>query len=269
MTATTPARDLPTLDLSGTANIPFSRLVKIELRKSYDTRASFWLLAAIGIIVLLVEGIVLIVTTVNDDLVQFGDFVGAAAFLTSLLLPVLGIMLVTSEWSQRTAMVTFALEPRRSLVVWAKLIVGLILTLITALVATALGLVMNLLYAVLHGSPDWTFGWNFFFGFLIAQSLAMISGFALATLLLNTPAAIVAFFAYRWVLPAIFAIAAYNIDWFDDASKWFDFQRAQIPINDLTLNTGAEWAHLIVSGVIWLVLPLAFGLRRILTAEVK
>jgi ABC-type transport system involved in multi-copper enzyme maturation permease subunit len=267
---TSTAAPLPReLDLSGTTKVPFSRLVKVELRKSYDTRASFWLLAVIGIVVLLVEAIVLIVVVVQDGTVQFGDFVGAAAFLTSVLLPVLGIMLVTSEWSQRSAMVTFALEPRRSLIVWAKLVVGLILTLITALAATALGAVMNVLYAVLHGSPDWTFGWNFFFGFLIVQSLAMIGGFALATLLLNTPAAIVLFFVYKWVLPGIFAVAAFNIGWFDDASKWFDFQRSQQPVMDLTLNTGAEWAHLLVSGLIWLVLPLVLGVARILRAEVK
>jgi ABC-2 type transport system permease protein len=268
MTATT-AQELPRLDLSGTSKIPFTRLVRIELRKSYDTRASFWLLATIAIVVLLVEAIVLIVTVVNDEAIQFGDFVGAAAFLTAVLLPVLGIMLVTSEWSQRTAMVTFALEPRRSLVVWAKLVVGLILTLVTALGATALGLVMNLFYAVLHGNADWTFGWNFFFGFLIVQSLAMIGGFALATLLLNTPAAIVLFFVYKWVLPGIFAIASFNLSWFDDASQWFDFQRAQVPLQDLSIGSGAEWGHLVVSGLIWLVLPLVLGMMRILRAEVK
>lgn len=268
MTATA-AHELPTLDLGGTAKVPFSRLVRIELRKSYDTRASFWLLATIAIIVLLVEAIVLLVSVVQDGEVSFGDFVGAAAYLTAVLLPVLGIMLVTSEWSQRTAMVTFALEPRRSLVVWAKLVVGLVLTLVTALGATALGLVMNLLYAVLHGGADWTFGWNYFVGFLIVQSLAMLGGFALATLLLNTPAAIVLFFVYKWVLPGIFAIASVNLGWFDDASQWFDFQRAQQPLTDLSLGTGAEWGHLLVSGVIWLVVPLVLGTLRILRAEVK
>ena len=39
----------------------------------------------------------------------FGDFVGGGGVRHARsLLPVLGIMLVTSEWSQRTAMVTFA-----------------------------------------------------------------------------------------------------------------------------------------------------------------
>ena len=45
----------------------------------------------------------------------------------SLLLPVMGILLVTSEWSQRTDMTTFALEPHRSRVIMAKLVTGVVL----------------------------------------------------------------------------------------------------------------------------------------------
>lgn len=101
-----------TLDLAGSAATPFGRLLRVELRKSYDTRAGRWLLISIGLLVLAAETIALAVTTVQDEAMQFGDFVGTAAFLTSFLLPVLGIMVLTTEWSQRTAMVTFALEPR-------------------------------------------------------------------------------------------------------------------------------------------------------------
>jgi ABC-2 type transport system permease protein len=266
MTAQTAPR---TLDISGTRRIPFGRLVMVELRKSYDTRASFWLLATIGILVTIVEALVLIITAVNDEHVEFGDFVGAAAFVTSVLLPVLGIMLVTAEWTQRTAMVTFALEPRRPLVIAAKAVVGLILTVATALAATAIGFVCNLLSGLIQGNADWTFGWNFFFGFLIAQSLAMLSGFALAALLLNTAAAIVVFFLYLYALPGLFAILAFYVGWFADIQPWIDFQAAQNPVRDLSLNTGEEWGNLLVSGAVWLGIPLVVGLRRILSAEVK
>jgi len=39
-------------------------------------------------------------------------------------------------------------------------------------------------------------------------------------------------------------------------------------VQDLSVN-GDEWGHLIVSGFLWLVLPLAIGLWRVLRAEVK
>jgi ABC-2 type transport system permease protein len=256
------------LDLSSTEPTPFRRLVMVELRKTYDTRAGFWLLAVIGFLVLLTEGIVLAVTVTQDEQMTYGDFVAAAAFVTSILLPVLGIMLVTSEWGQRTAMVTFALEPRRPLVFLAKAVVGILLTFATIAMALVVGLVCNLLYGAMQGGVDWTFGWAGFFGFLITQTFAMLGGFALATLFLNTAVSIVVFFIYRWVLPGLFVLGAALMAWFDAVAPWIDFQSAQGPLYEMSLDAG-EWGHLIVSGVIWLVLPLVVGLWRVLRAEVK
>jgi ABC-type transport system involved in multi-copper enzyme maturation permease subunit len=256
------------IDLSGTRPTPFLRLVRVELRKSYDTRAGFWLLAVIGLLVLATEITVLAVTTVQDQAIDFGTFIAAAAFVTSVLLPVLGIMLVTSEWSQRTAMVTFALEPRRPLVIAAKAVVGLVLTLLTVAASIVVGLVCNLVYGLVQGQADWSFGWAGFTGFLITQTFAMLGGFALAALLLNTPAAIVLFFVYRWVLPGLFALGGQLMSWFESLRPWIDFQSAQAPLYDLSLS-GSEWGHLLVSGVIWLVLPTAIGTWRVLRAEVK
>ena len=147
------------MDVSATTTTPFHRLVRVELRKSYDTRAGFWLLVSIGLLVLAAEIIAVAVTAAQDEAMEFGDFVATAAFLTSFLLPVLGIMLVTTEWTQRSAMVTFALEPRRSLVIAAKAMVGVLLTLLTVVVSIAIGLVANLVYGLLQGGADWTFGW--------------------------------------------------------------------------------------------------------------
>lgn len=257
-----------TLDLTQTERIPFRRLVAVELRKSYDTRAGMWLLISIGVIALLTEVIALAVTVVQDVDMTWGDFVGAAAFVTSILLPVLGIMVVTSEWGQRTAMVTFALEPRRPHVVMAKLMTGVILTLATVVVAIVVGLVCNLIYGALQGGADWEFGLRYMVGFIVTQVFAMLGGFALAALLLNTPAAIVLFFVYRWVLPGLFALGSALLSWFETIAPWLDFQSAQEPVYDLTVN-GDEWGHLVSSGLLWLALPLALGLWRILRAEVK
>lgn len=260
----------PTLDVSGTAPIPFSRLVAVELRKSYNTRAAFWLLGAIVIIVALAEGILTAIVAVQGGDVTWGDFIGVAAFLTSFLLPVLGIMLVTSEWGQRTAMVTFALEPQRSKVIIAKLVVGLILALATALVAIVIGAGCTLICEIFQSdTTTWDFGMEYFVGFVVTQMLAMVGGFALAALLLNTPAAIVLFFVYYWVLPIILAVGAELMDWFADIAGYLNLREAQAPITDLSLSGGDEWAKLIVSSLIWIVLPIVLGMMRILRAEVK
>jgi len=265
---TTLTHDAAAPAVAGT--IPFSRLLRVEFRKSWDTRASFWLLFCIGAIVLAAELIAAIVTGVqNVDDVRFGTFATVAGFISQLLLPVLGIMLVTSEWSQRSAMVTFSMEPRRSMVVQAKMVVGLVWTALTVLFALAMGAVFNLLYAAIAGHIDWSGGTGIT-GFIITQTIAMLLGFALAALLLNTPAAIVIYFAYLFALPTILAIGSALMDWFKSFAEWINFGEAQSHLYDGFWNmSGDEWGKLIVSGCIWFALPLAIGLRRILRAEVK
>ena len=258
-----------TWDVSGTPGIPFGRLFTVELRKSADTRAGRWLIGVTVGVALLAEIIYLIVA-VNQDLDgSYGSFVAAAAFVCSFLLPILGIMLVSSEWSQRTAMTTFSLEPRRMRVIWAKMLAGLALTVFVVAFALVTGLLFVLVFAGLQGqSPDWTFGWAGFTGFVINQTFAMLGGFALACLLLNTPAAIVTYVVYRYVLPGLFAIGSSLMGWFRDFSPWIDFQGASSKLYDLPLS-GTEWAQLATSGIVWLVVPLVIGLWRIRRAEVK
>ena len=165
-------------------------------------------------------------------------------------------------------MVTFALEPRRPLVIAAKALVGVLLTLATVAVSIAIGVVCNVLYRLIEGHADWTFGWPDFWAFTITQILAMLGGFALAALLLNTPAAIVAFFVYKWVLPPLFFLGAALMGWFDKIHPWIDFQSAQGAIWDWS-SDGEDWAQLVVSGILWLVMPLVIGIWRVLRAEVK
>src|SRR3954469_7531143 len=260
----------PTIDVSSTPGIPFSRLLRVELRKSADTRAGRWLIGVTVGLALAAEVIFLIVAATQDDVeARYGDFVAVSAFVSSVLLPVLGIMLVTSEWSQRTAMTTFTLEPRRMRIVLAKMLAGVALTAFVVVFALIVGVICNLLLGALRDTPiDWTFGWSGFFGFIINQTFAMLGGFALACLLLNTPAAIVAFFAYRYVLPTLLAIGSALMEWFSHVAPWIDFQSASAELYDMPL-TGGQWAHLVVSGVIWLLVPLAIGLWRIRRAEVK
>lgn len=266
---TTTAAPRTTLDLSRTKPISFLTLVKVELRKSYDTRAGLWLLLITAGFAALGMGILLAVGLTQDLPLEFGTFFATTNYTTAFLLPVLGIMLVTSEWTQRTAMVTFTLEPRRLLVVLAKLVAGLVLALIVAVVATALAAVCNLIYGLVSvHDVSWSLAGTSAYGFVVVQAIGMLSGFALATLLLNTPAAIVVFFLYSFVLPPVFAIAAAFLDWARDLQPWVDFGSAQSPLFDWSIE-GEEWGHLAVSGTIWLLLPLAIGIWRVLRAEVK
>jgi ABC-2 type transport system permease protein len=258
-----------TLDVSGTAPTPFSRLLRTEFRKSYDTRSGLWLLISIGIVTALVMAIQVSVAIAQDIEVSYNDFLTSTTFSIGFLLPVLGILLLTSEWSQRTAMVSFSLEPRRGHVIAAKLVVGILFAVAAVLVTLVLAALCTAVYGALSDIPaDWDFGVKRTLFFLLLQVIGMLTGFAFAALLLNSPAAIVVYFAYSFILPSIFGIGAALIGWFEDIQPWIDFNYAQVPLIDGSVS-GEEWAQLAVTGVIWLVIPLAVGIWRVLRAEVK
>jgi ABC-type transport system involved in multi-copper enzyme maturation permease subunit len=205
----------------------------------------------------------------NDESATFKDFVGAMSTPMGILLPVLGIMSVTSEWGQRTGLVTFTLEPRRSRVVIAKLVSAVVVAIVGLVISIGLGALGNVLFGLITGDDTvWNAGGLELGGFFLANVIGLLTGFAFGMLFMNTAAAIVLFFVYSFVLPGLFAAGAALMDWFKDLRPWIDFASAQGPLYDATM-TGKDWAQFAVSGLIWFVLPLAVGIWRLLRAEVK
>ena len=111
------------------------RLVAVELRKMVDTRAGFWLQVAMVVLTMVVVVVRLLVGDAADH--TFQSVLDAGLQPAAILLPVLGILLVTSEWSQRTGLITFALVPVRSRVLGAKLIASLLLALAMLVMSVA------------------------------------------------------------------------------------------------------------------------------------
>jgi len=259
-----------TIDVNRFPKPPFARLVAVELRKMYDTRAGLWLVISTGLLTAAVMVIQLLVIVTQDLTVGYHGFLIAMNTPMGVMLPVLGIMSVTSEWGQRTAMVTFTQTPSRGRVIGAKLASVALLAVVAVVLGLALAAVGNLLYGGLTGNPmDWAVGGGAqIFYFFLLHLLGLVTGFALGMLLLNTPAAIVIYFVYSFVLPTIFGIADALIGWFHDLRPWVDFGFAQQPLVEGKVS-GDDWAHLVVSGLFWLGLPFVLGLWRVVRAEVK
>ena len=138
-----PAAPSGSLDISSTPRVPFGRLVRVELRKSLDTRAGRWFA---GSIVALCLAIVLITAFAAPDAAQdLGFFLTVSGSTLGYFLPILLILMVTSEWSQRTGLVTFTLEPHRARVVGAKFCAGLLLGLGLIVLAFAIGALGNVI----------------------------------------------------------------------------------------------------------------------------
>lgn len=259
MTAVTEER--PTLDLSHTPKVPLARLVQVELRKMADTRAGMWLLIAIAAITAAI--IVIFFFAAPESERTFGNFVGVTATPQGFLLPVLGILLVTSEWGQRTAMVTFTLTPVRGRVLVAKVIGAVLL----GFAAIAVALTVAALATVVAGTADaWQgIGWDTFGKFALLQTLGILQGLAFGLLILNSAAAIVTFF----LVPTAFSILASIWSKMADIQPWVDFGFAQGPLFSGENVTTAQWQHLASGFAIWVALPLVLGTWRVLRSEVK
>ena len=267
MSATT-AAPAP-IDITGTAPVPMSRLASVELRKALDTRAGRWFTFSILALCLVVLTIYALAAPDTDK--DFGDFLGIAGAVLGYFLPILIIMLVTSEQSQRNGLVTFTLEPRRSRVVVAKFIAGIALAAGVMVLAAVIAVLGTVLGTATGGTPDWGLEWNLLFnGFVLANVIGVFIGFAIAMLLMNTPGAIVGYFAYSLILPIAVGILSSLSEGFEKVAPWIEFNTAQTPLFTGDYQpTGEEWAQILVSGIIWLVIPLALGIGRLLRTEFK
>lgn len=253
-----------TLDVSGTPAVPFTRLVGVEVRKALDTRAGRWFSGSIVLLSLAV--VVIYAFAAPEDSRDFGDVITVAGGVLGYFLPILLILMVTSEWSQRTGLTTFTLEPHRGRVVAAKLCAGLLLgagLIVIAMAVAAVGTVI--------GGGGWSITADVLVkGFLVANLIGILTGFAIGMLLMNSPAAIVAYFIYSLVLPIAVGILGSFQQWFADLAPWIEFNTAQgLMFQDEGAPSGELLAQLLVSGTIWLVVPFLLGLLRLLRAEPK
>lgn len=255
-----------TIDVTRPA-IPFSRLVMVELRKMFDTRAGRWLMISIAVLSILAAVVVILVA--DDNFITYSSFATAFGVPLGILLPVVAILSVTGEWSQRSGLVSFTLVPRRDAVINAKIVAAILVGIVSVVLAFVIGALGNVLGAAINGlSPVWDVSVTQLFTILFANILGLLLGFTLGALFRNTPAAIVGYFVYSFVLPGLFAVLAAFQDWFKDLQPWVDFNFSQSKLFDGNL-TGEEWGQLGTSGLIWFVIPLALGIWLIRRSEVK
>jgi ABC-type transport system involved in multi-copper enzyme maturation permease subunit len=237
--------------------IPFARLVRVEWAKATDTRAARWLLALVA---LSTAGLMLVPVLAPTTFDQtYASYLRVAALGLTILLPVVAILMLTGEWSQRSVMTTFTQEPRRIRVVNAKLAASIVLSGGAAAfgaVVTAAGLGL----AAASGralEADLTVG--AIAGYLLFVLLNVLAGVALGALLQSSATAIAASFA----LPAAFALlgtaSTLVSDWIDMSTTW----------NWVLEN---DWAghvpQISFSVLFWVAVPLAAGVVRTIRRDV-
>lgn len=249
--------------------VPLHRIVTIELRKMFDTRAGYWLMASIGIAALLATGGVALFA--SDTQSTYANFTKAIGFPIAAILPIVAILSVTSEWSQRSGLTTFTLVPGRHRVILAKAIASASVGVVSILLAFGVGAVGNLLSATIADRPAvWDVTATEALLFVAGNVLGLLTGFMLGVLIRNSAGAVVGYFIYTFVPPTVFALWASSQDAFANLRGWVDVGYAQQPL--LALNGGPtqhQWAQIGVTAVCWLLLPLIGGLALVMKSEVK
>lgn len=250
------------------SGIGLGRLTRVELVKMFNTRSGFWLAASIVILSVLATAGVIVFG--SDAAITYDNFAAAIGMPMAIVLPVMAVLSVTSEYSQRTGLSTYTLVSSRSKVIAAKAVVTLAIGVVGMLVATAIGALGNLVGATIRDvDVVWGFSATQLSLIVLAQVIGMAMGFTLGVLLRNSPAAIVAYFVYSFVFPNIMGALAYYRESFHDVWPWVDLFYNQTFLYDTVPSGGKYWVQLGVTAVIWLLLPLAFGLRALMRAEVK
>ena len=259
MSATAATLELPVAGLDHDRRPGLARLTGVELRKMVDTRAGFWLqLFNLGLMIAFVV-VALILADAQDR--TFQDLMWIALWPASSLLPVVGVLLISSEWSQRTSLITFALVPRRTRVLAAKLGAALILSVVMLATALAIAAVGT---AVAGPSVDgtWSLPPEMLGQAVVYMTTSFIMGLAFGAMFLASAPAIVLYS----LLPGGWALLS-TIPALEVPARWLDNAHTLTPMADHVLS-GTEWARAGTTLALWVLLPAVIGAWRVIHDEV-
>ena len=247
---------------SRTKKISIFRLTQVELRKLADTRSGLWLLIVIALAAAGTAAILLLAAPAEEQ--TFAGLLSFGLVPAAVLLPVLGILSMTSEWSQRTAVNTFTLVPARGRVITAKLAAAALIAVAATVAAAVLSAGANLIAIGTGGDGSWHIDAALIGQLVLMQVIFVLMGSAFGALLMNSPLAIVLYFA----IPTVWSVLGEMVKWLNTAAGWLDLNRTSAPMSEPGM-TGDDWARMGVATAVWVVLPLVLGTVRVLRREVS
>jgi ABC-2 type transport system permease protein len=247
--------------------ISLRRLVRVELRKSFDTRSGLGLLG--GTALAAAAASLLVIAFSPVDQLTYQQFALAACYPMSVVLPLIAVLSVTAEWSQRSGLSTFTLVPHRSRVIVAKGLAMLVVALAATIFALPLAALATFVGSAIRGvDPIWNLGLSDAAYFAVANVFPIAVGFMFGVVLRASAGAIVGYFVFAFVAPTMLTFLAMSQAWFRHAQPWTDPNYSQHAL--LHGGFGAQqWAQLGVTSAVWVIAPLLVGAVALLRSEVK
>lgn len=154
MTATTMPTTTARATTPGSRTTPsavtFPRVLAAEWIKLRSLRSTVWTLSVTVLVMAGISFLIALSTAAMDDPSLLGAGASAAPLVTNagyfgqLALVVLGVLVITGEYSTGMIRSTFAAVPRRLPALWAKVVVTFVVAAVTSAVAVALSAVVAL-----------------------------------------------------------------------------------------------------------------------------
>ena len=227
-----------------------------------DTRAPGWWLE-LGVLTVMVITVIVTCVAGHPSQRTFQHILGNALIPAAILLPSSGCCWSPANGSQRTTLMTFGLVPRRSRVLVAKVLAAAVVAVgvpfVFALVISAAGAAAS--SSGVHGA--WTVD-----AAVLAQSFLylvtnMMIGIAFGAALLASAPAVVAYFVLPTSVSALTSAVGQH-----SFLRWIDSSTTLAPMTVHALS-GTQWGRVATTWVVWLALPLAIGVWRVLRSEIK
>ena len=249
------------------APIPLSRVVRVELRKMFNTRSGFWLIASLAITSLIAMAAT--AAFAPDKYLTYYNFAKAVGFPITVILPMVALLSITSEWSQRSGLTTFTYVASRRRVIWAKTLSAVVVAVASMVFAFIIGAVGNVVGSTIAGTPTvWDLSVGHAATIVLGNLVSLLMGTMIGMLLRSSAGGLVTYFVVTLLVPNLSTLLSDSQAWFKDLQPWVDLTYAQSFLFE-GMHTGAQWAHVAAAVGLWIVLPGSFGLRRVMRSEVK
>jgi hypothetical protein len=240
----------------------FTRLVRVELRKSVDTRAGRALLGVSGLLVL---GALAISAVTSPAVgVELHTLITTALIPVAIFLPVIGLLLMSGEFSSRSLVVTLALVASRGRVAAAKGVAAVV-------VAVAVTVLTGVLAALAAGglslageSVQWSFEWSVLGQLLVLQVINVLVGVGFGLLLQSTLLGVVAYLT----LPVLFGAVVLMVPSLRDLAPWIELSTGT---GSLGAGSGLDvekWLQVASVTALWVGGPSALGWLRLRHSDI-
>ena len=236
----------------------FTTQLRVETRKLLDTRGG---LAVIGLVIATCLFALIWLVSQSKYPPTFHRYSTGVANIVAFLIPVVTLMAMTAEWTQRTALTTFTMSPRRGRVLTAKFLAGLAVSTAVLVTVLLLAAATTGLGGLIHGDASWELMGSDIRTYFIIMFLEVVMAAAFAALAGHTAVALVAYF----IFPSAWAAFASNV--LGRTGEWFDIFAAYDRLS--SSHPFDSLGKTLTSVGCWIAVPAVLGIRRSLHREIK